>query len=164
MVKEAELRMTTAPSTSRTVIVEQWVLFALLLILCCLSAAGCRRSGPERAIVTGAVTYQGKPLPEGQIRFVPAPGTHAPTAGAFVIDGRYTADGKGGVPVGTHKVMIEAYRLVGPTQPTDLPGQAPETAPGRQQILPSKYNAKTELEITIEPGARRITRNFELTD
>lgn len=137
---------------------------ALLAALGCLSAAGCRHGGPERAIVTGKVTYQGKPLVEGHIRFVPAPGSELPTAGALIMGGRYAADGKGGVPVGTHKVIIEAYRLLGPGRSTASGEQAPETAPARQQFLPAKYNAKTELEITIESGAGRITKDFDLAD
>lgn len=164
MVRRAKLTVEVFPAESQPAVAMHRFLCAFLLALCCLPAAGCRRDGPERAVVTGRVTYQGKPLAEGQIRFVPARGSEIPTAGAFVFDGRYTADGKGGVPVGTHKVMIEAYRIVGRAQPNEQIEQSLETAPARHQFLPPKYNAKTELEINIEPGAGRITRDFDLTD
>ncbi len=32
------------------------------------------------------------------------------------------------------------------------------------QIIPAKYNAKTELSITIEPGSGGVIRDFELSD
>ena len=164
MVRRAEFTVRILSAESQPAVAVHRFLCAFLLALCCLPAAGCRRDGPERAVVTGSVTYRGEPLAEGQIRFVPASGSELPTAGAFVIAGRYTADGKGGVPVGTHKVMVEAYRIVGRAQPNEEVEQSLETALARHQFLPPKYNAKTELEITIEPGARRITKDFDLTD
>ena len=164
MVRRTQLLVRVYPGECRRAAGLHRFSILFLLALCCFPVAGCRREGPERAIVTGRVTYQGKPLREGQIRFVPTSGSELPTAGAFVLDGRYTADGKGGVPVGTHKVIIEAYRIVGRGQPDEGVEQSPETAPARNQFLPAKYNARTELEITIEPGASTVTQDFDLTD
>lgn len=164
MVRRARLTVGVFPAEGQSAVATHRFMVPFLLALCCLPAAGCRRDGPERAVVTGSVTYRGEPLAEGQIRFVPDRGSEIPTAGAFVFDGRYTADGKGGVPVGTHKVIIEAYRIVGRGQPNEGVEQSLETALARHQFLPPRYNAKTELEITIEPGAGRITKDFDLTD
>ena len=33
-----------------------------------------------------------------------------------------------------------------------------------EQYIPQKYNANTQLEITIPPGIRSIVKNFDLTD
>jgi len=133
---------------------------ALLLFI----PSGCGRDGPERVIVSGTVTYQGQPLEEGRIRFVPNKETKAPISGGFVRDGKYAVDSKGGVPVGTHKISIEAHRVdpnyKGPTNP---PPDDIENRPPIQQYLPAKYNALTELEITIEPGSSKITEDFNLT-
>ena len=128
---------------------------------------GCGPSGPERAVLSGAVTYQGQPVKEGVIRFIPIKGTEGPSWGAHIIDGQYKAAGKGGVPVGTHKVEILAYRTkpqparsTGPPQSGfELDAPAP-----REQYVSEKYNTKTELEITIPPGSGKVVKNFDLTD
>jgi hypothetical protein len=32
-----------------------------------------------------------------------------------------------------------------------------------EQYIPEKYNTRTELEITIQPGSRKITHDLDLT-
>ncbi len=142
------------------------------LLLCCVyivaaTLVGCGREGPERVIVGGTVTYHGEPLPSGRITFLPTKGTKAPLSGAEIIDGKYTVDGKGGVPVGTHKVKITAQR-VDPKfaeRGDSLPSNYQDVGgPPMQQYIPEKYNARSELEITIPPGAGEITESFDLLD
>ncbi len=139
-----------------------------LLVLLAAMLVGCgARDGPERVIVSGTVTYQGQPVEEGRIRFLPAKGTKVPVSGAEIVDGKYTADGRGGVPVGTHNIRITARRIdpkyaeLGDSLPRDLQDVG---GPPMQQYLPDKYNVKTELEITIKPGSGRVTRNLDLTE
>jgi hypothetical protein len=126
---------------------------------------GCGREGLERVVVGGNVTYQGEPVAVGKIRFFPAEDTMAPMSGAFIVDGKYEARTKGGVPVGSHTVEIVAHRvdpkyahLEGNTSP-DTDGALP-----LQQYLPAKYNKQTELTLTVPSGSSRITKDFELTD
>ena len=83
-------------------------------------SAGCSKSGIERAVVYGTVQYAGKPLPAGTIRFTPTDGKKTPPAAAQIIDGRYRADMRGGVPVGEHKIQIEAFRPVTPNSPVAM--------------------------------------------
>lgn len=97
------------------------------------------------------------------IRFVPVQTSLAPTSGAWIADGAYKVDSKGGVPVGTHKIEIEALRQVASFQP-DNPGDLHASQKGLQQYLPARFNRQSELEITIEPGSPEVTKNFELTD
>jgi hypothetical protein len=139
----------------------------LFSIGCALAAVafGCGRQGPERAVVSGTVTYQGKPLKEGCIRLVGIRDTAAPVTVAAIIDGRYELKSHGGVPVGTHKIEITAYRPNKPGQPpsaSDFPGM--EAPAAVVQYIPEKYNAKSELEITIPSGSGAIAKNFDLTD
>jgi len=137
---------------------------AFVILLTCLSG-GCGRDGPERVIVTGTVTYRGEPIEVGQIRFLPTAGTEAPVSGAFIRNGKYVVDAKGGVPVGTHNVRIEARRIDPNYQPPpEGARQSAETSPPFQQYIPAKYNRETELEVTIESGSSTITKDFELTD
>jgi hypothetical protein len=142
----------------------------LLLMGCVLATApfGCGRQGPERVVVSGTVTYRGQPLKEGCIRLVPAKGTVAPVSVAAIIDGRYVIKSHGGVPVGTHRIEITAYKAnkqqqaaASATQ-SDMPGV--ETPSKVSQFIPEKYNTKSELQITVPSGSGAITKNFDLTD
>lgn len=68
---------------------------------------GCGGSdGPERYQLTGAVTYQGKPVPVGEVIFQPESG---PGAVAQIQDGRYETVEEMGVVGGPHTVRIMAF-------------------------------------------------------
>ena len=138
-----------------------WVLVAAVLSAALLSGCG-RGDGPERVVVSGTVTYRGQPLEKGQIQFFPAQGTKAPMAGAEIVAGKYKVDAKGGVPVGTHRVEILALRPA--PLPKNLPPEALDQGVPMQQYIPAKYNAKSELELTIAPGSRPVAKDFSLTD
>jgi hypothetical protein len=141
--------------------------------------------------VSGTVTYQGRPLKEGNIRFVPDSGTNAPVSVTAIIDGRYEMGALGGVAVGKYKIEVMAYgpnkrrspshstAPSPPVAPTDLypptdsvapTNSAPPTAASTEssapivQFIPAKYNTQTTLEIAIPSGSGKITKNFELTD
>lgn len=146
---------------------QSWVRVCLAL---CLSGtfafvffSGCTGDrGPERVVVSGKVTYNGKSIPTGEIRFMPvltSPGV--PVSGSFIVDGNYKAGSHGGVAVGAYKVQIEAYRRLPPT-----PGQRPleDFEAPREQYLPQKFNTQTQLEMTIEPGSGEIVKDFDLKD
>ena len=124
-----------------------------------LAAVGGDR-GPERVVVSGTVTYNGKPIADGAILF--APTSAVPTVGGVIMDGKYKVDGLGGVPVGTHKVRFEAFRA------DPLAGKDPQRVrfgdTVRRQYLPGKFNTDSQMEMTISPGSRPVTKNFELTD
>ena len=116
-------------------------------------------------IVSGSVTYNGKPIVDGMIRFVPVQTSSAPTAGAYIINGKYIDDGHGGVPIGLHKVQIEAFRPYKSDRKQDA--SPPLGLPAndlREQFLPKKFNSGTSIEIDIPSGARQITKNFDLAD
>lgn len=109
--------------------------------------------GPERVVASGTVTYLGKPIPFGRIRFVPVAGSDLPCTAATIVDGFYKCSLHGGVPVGTHNVQIEAY-----TKGPDSSG--PLWKP--QNYLPKRHGADSQLQITIEPDSREVTKNFGL--
>jgi hypothetical protein len=62
------------------------------------AVAGCGPAGPARHPVEGAVTYAGKPLPRGTIRFDPdgTKGNTGPVGMAEIVDGRYATKADGG--------------------------------------------------------------------
>ncbi|MCX7425021.1 MAG: hypothetical protein NTW96_05255 [Planctomycetia bacterium] len=129
--------------------------FVLLLSLACF--CGCGPSGPQRVIVSGSVSYRGKPVQQGTIRFVPSGGTQGPASGAVIENGKYEATANGGVIVGTHRVEIIAIAPRKDPMGRDL--AAMEGA--GTQYLPATYNRQSKLTVTIEPGGA-AEHNFDL--
>jgi hypothetical protein len=138
-----------------------------LLPVVVVTVAGCSGGGLEKSAISGRITFQGQPIEDGQIRFVPIKGTKGPATVGTIRGGNYTATARGGVPVGTLRVEVEAYR--------PLPGAMPytkEQAEGnrgvvagdypKKQFLPSKYNTNSTLEVTIESGNKTVTKDIEL--
>jgi hypothetical protein len=136
--------------------------FCLLMLLL---LAGCSRSGElKMSTVSGNVTYRGKPIQEGEIRFIPTGDTKGPTSAGSILDGRYEVTARGGVPVGTHRVEVRAFRVKSSPKPTqDLPGMAPGGGL-KEQYLPKQYNERSDLKATIDSGRSKVTRDFDLKD
>jgi hypothetical protein len=137
-----------------------WIGLVLLSLI-----GGCGGSGIERAIVSGSVTFDGKPIEKGFIRFFPIKGTVGPMWGAQITDGAYRADGKGGVPVGTHRVEVEAFRIVRNTKMgadifEDFGGNGPAVA--EVQYIPAQYNIHSEIELVVRPETSDSPVDFEL--
>jgi hypothetical protein len=82
--------------------------FKSLPFLACLLAVGCgdAGTGPSRHRISGAVTFDGKPVPAGTIYFEPASG---PAGSARIINGQYDTNSGKGTVGGPHNVMIEGY-------------------------------------------------------
>lgn len=118
--------------------------FGLLVALAVALAAGC--SGDGLHAISGQVTLGGQPLENGAIDFLPADGK-GPTAGAVVEAGRYAVRTAPGRKI----VRIRGYRKVG--QEPAVPGDP--TSPMidvNRQIVPERYNAKTELQCEVAAG------------
>ncbi|QDV49680.1 hypothetical protein [Gimesia fumaroli] len=128
---------------------------------------GCgSSSGPELIDVSGEVSYQSEPIQDGVIKFVPTQGSQAPRRTAAIKEGEYDASGRGALGVGTYKIEIMAYSGE-PADTKSYPVSDAESekkqAKPREQILPDKYNTKSEIEeLTIESGSKAITKNFNL--
>jgi hypothetical protein len=104
--------------------------------------------------VTGTVTLDGRPLESGLIRFVPTDGQTA-TADATISNGQFTAT----VPVGEKRVSISAPKVVGKRKMYETPDSP--TTDVVEELLPARYNAQSELTITITAGDQPAT--FALT-
>lgn len=136
----------------------------MLLTIATFAGCGGVDDEPERVVVFGKVTYDGNPVEVGEIRFVPAEGTSAPSSGAQIEKGLYRVEHKGGVPVGTFQVRISAYKAPGSGEGGDIPG-APSGDPmaAREQYLPEKYTgADSDLTLTVESGSGEIEKDFAL--
>lgn len=130
------------------------------LTLAFLFTCGCGRSALDKVVVSGAVTYRGEPVGNGEIMFYPTGSTQGPMSGASIKDGRYVAQGKGGVPVGTHRVVVRAFRAGG--------GQSAAAANAgieggvREQYLPKQFNEQSTLEATIDGNESEVIKDFDL--
>jgi len=118
----------------------------MIALIAAVFLAGCGRPEVELASVTGTVTLDGKPLGNAFVQFVPSLGGRAAggatdETGHYELD--YSAQDKGAL-VGTAKVLISTGD--------------PES--GRKEMVPPKYNRKTELTAEVGPGANVL--NFDL--
>jgi hypothetical protein len=78
------------------------------------SITGCSDGRPTRIPVSGTVLVDGKPLTQGNIKFVPTGAR--PSAGKLDENGRFTMacyDGDDGVIPGTHRVAVSASKIIG---------------------------------------------------
>lgn len=86
-----------------------WTLLGLVALL---TAAGCGSSdGPSRYDLQGTVTYDGNPIPTGEIFLQPdtSQGNNGPGSLAFIEDGRYRTERGKGIVGGPHIVRILGF-------------------------------------------------------
>ena len=122
-------------------------LVALSLLVACGGCGG--GSAPEKVIISGVVTYDGKPVANGEVRFYPIEGTKGAVSGGPIRDGAYVAQGKGGVPIGKHRVEIQAFR------PAKGHESNPEGGPV-DQYLPARFNESSTLTEQITTETKKI--------
>ena len=69
---------------------------------------GCGKSGPEKYNISGTVTYQGKPVPAGQILFQPdvSQGNKGPSCVVGIKNGHYDASGSGKGHIGGPHILV----------------------------------------------------------
>jgi hypothetical protein len=82
--------------------------------------------------VSGTVTWEGAPIPHGDIRFFPLDPHITPTAGK-IIDGAYAFEAR----PGEKRVEITSYRLSGKLTPAGKPIG--------EMYIPDRYNANSTL-------------------
>jgi hypothetical protein len=138
------------------------VLGFLLLAALGLAAPGCSGSGDElpRDPVSGTVSLDGEPLSGGSIQFTPAADSAgAPiTGGSPIENGRFSIARTDGLVPGKYRVSISK-----PDQKSVAQTKGP-VAKGTQlakELIPMKYNARTELSAEIPKGGTS-SLNFEL--
>jgi hypothetical protein len=100
-----------------------------------LLTVGCAE--PEYIDVTGLVTYQGKPVPKGEVTFMPHDKSIADAAG-MLNDGSFKLRTK----PGKMKVSIEAVRPSGKFD-------AERKFEIDELYLPERYNEQSELEVEV---------------
>lgn len=135
---------------------RRWIWLGLGLVF--VSIAGCGEPSPVG--VSGEVTFDGQPLPDGIVVFEPTPGSDAQRRDASIVDGRFTLpDEEGMLPGQEFRVAIKAFRKTGRKYPNaDMGASYDET----EQYLPERFNTSSTLRITISPDAKENHFAFNL--
>jgi len=147
----------------------------LLALLVFLPATGC---GGKKGTLKGTVYFKDKPMPGGQITFVPAEGGGGGTSTIDPKDGSYAV---ANLPVGRMKVIVQPVPSAsdspgggpsGPPKdkftppkgapiPDDIrdkfgPGKDPNQTPGKPVPVDKKYQRAdtTPLTVTVEKGEK----------
>ena len=151
MTQVQSLRITlTLETPIRPASIGPRLSWALLLLLA--AAPGC--SGNGLTSVSGAVTFDGKPLERGSIRLIAVDGK-TPSAEAIIHEGRYRLET---VP-GQKRIEIQGFRIVGTARRNDDPSAPLEEI--TEPIVPAKFNTRSEL--LQEVSHRSATHDFHLT-
>ncbi len=110
-----------------------------VLVVCVLGLIGCGGAdGPKTVTVSGEVTFDGKPLPAGEIIFRDDGGEGHADAGK-IRAGEYSFQ----CTLGKKTVEISAMREVPGTVPQAL--ETGEAGGEVEQYIPEKYNGRTTL-------------------
>lgn len=133
------------------------VLASIGCSLATLLAVGCGSNGPDRFPLSGSVTFQGAPVAQGSIRFVPDDKAQQ-QEGAVIKDGKYTAM----LTAGKKQVVIEAFRpkAVKADEPKRAGGTPLGGAIDTEMYIPEQFNTKTTLSVDAGPAAP--TKDFTL--
>ncbi len=127
----------------------QFVASCLIVGIFSISLLGCgsKSSGPATYKISGTVNLDGSPLESGSILFVD-PDRQVQTYFATVRDGSFQTV----IEAGKRDVQITSVRESKDKKVPSADGSG--MVPASEQIIPVKYNEKTELQIAVEPGAK----------
>lgn len=119
-----------------------------LIVVAIALAGGCADEADPygRLALSGKVTFEGQPLDQGLIDFLPAESPGGAGARARVRDGKYSIPSHEGVVPGAYRVVITSAEPVMSETPDGSPGHA-LPLPGKERI-PPEFN--TESQHTIE--------------
>jgi len=121
----------------------------VLLAAIFVCAAGCSNE-PRLYVVKGKVSFDGQPVPDGDIQFASTAGDRGPDAGK-ISAGMYelkTTEGK-------KRVEISASKI----RPGGARGAGGEPVP--EEYIPERYNAQSELTADVQPSGANVF-DFEL--
>jgi hypothetical protein len=124
----------------------------LLLILCPL---GCGNSGPQKSALSGTVSYDGTPVADGRITFVPT-GEQGTSAGDVIKDGKYSIAADKGPTFGKYKVQINWSKKTGNQIEVGSPAPPGTKIDEVKEAIPVKYNAQTTLEKDVNSAKQVI--------
>ena len=131
-----------------------WITIALAIVI----VNGCG-GGPKKIRVAGAVTFEGRPVEQGEIVFEPINGTSGPQTGGPIKDGQYDVRAESGpMAGGTYQVKIEGFKMTGRMIETGMG----KPVPAFDQFLPAHCNSSSVLRVTFPTGTSKHQEDFQL--
>lgn len=112
----------------------------------CSLVVGC---GDSASNLTGTVTFDGTPIAKGSVVFVKEGG--AVREGGVIQDGTFQVK----LPPGKYNVEVNATKVVGTRKQKGFDGKE-EVIEMVEEMIPERYNAKTELVEEVKSGANTI--------
>ena len=122
--------------------------------------AGCGGGPNARCAVHGSVSYDGQPVDNGGIAFLPEGESEDDTrirATGKIYDGRYEFDTQHGPPPGRYRVQIYWKKKTG----QKVVGEGGVQKNEIEQGIPPKYNTESELIVEVKPGRNTLDFNLE---
>ncbi len=118
--------------------------------------AGCADAGKAR--LKGTVVFDGAPVEEGSISFLPADGTTSRKASAAILNGEFDIPGDRAPSPGKFKVEISWMKKTGKKIASADPGiMADET----KEAIPAKFNRETTLIRDLVAGENKLEFKLE---
>lgn len=130
-----------------------FLLAASGLIVTMVFVAGCGKSDSSgRLAISGSVTFQGKPLDQGNIQFTSAdPSGKQAISGGMIKDGKFSVPADKGLPPGKYRVRITSTDAGSAAAPA-MPG---DPAPVAKERIPPEYSGPdSKQEVTVTAGGK----------
>ena len=134
-------------------------MFAVAIIVCA-TLFGCGTGKMLTQVIYGDVTCGGEKVDCGRVAFVPIDGTPGTTHTAVIVDGQYQIDNRSGVPLGKHRIEIDARKKTGrkvkgfdgmeQTMIDETVRMGPEIYAGKQSPLAIEITADSDGRYDIE--------------
>jgi hypothetical protein len=124
----------------------KWLVLSALITL---SSSGCGDATGGRCAISGTVRFQGKPLDQGNILFIPVASTLATQAGTSITKGTYAIPKMQGLLPGRYKVSISSGDGETPAGPTDRP-PGPSGNFSSQERIPRNFNVESTQEVDVK--------------
>lgn len=104
--------------------------------------------------VAGDISFAGKPIESGSVRFFPVDGTAGAGAIAPISNGKFEIAADHGLIAGNYLVQVTATKKTGRViRPKEvMPGDDPTPQQEELQIIPAKYNTNSNLKVELQPG------------
>ena len=127
----------------------------MVLLACGLTGCG-GAGGPDRGAVTGTVSFEGKPIDQGSILFVPVAGKAGSSSGAAITDGKFSIPQEKGPVVGLNRVEVHWPRKTGRKKEVGSPAPPGTMIDEVEEAIPATFNTSSTLEQRIERGNNAV--------